>query len=146
MKTLLLLLSASVGFAANGGVRTVYREWFDHMRDNTECFSPGTTICEVASGGSKALVFAPQGKGFVRRGFFNVEKSPAADEWTVFFSYRFGKEATRKAFDLVLLFGDRAKPQEVRLPVDRGETYMLDGFVTVKSREEMPNSFFSRAA
>ena len=135
MKTLLLLLSATVGVAACGGVRTVYREWFDHMRDNTECFSPGTTLCEVESGGSKALVFAPQGKGFARRGFFNVEKSPAADEWTVFFSYRFGKEATRKAFDLVLFFGDRGKPQEVRLPVDRGETYMLDGFVTVKSRE-----------
>ena len=97
--------------------RTVYLESFDHLADRVACFQEGASVAEVESGGLKGLRFAPMAPGSARRGFFHIAEPPASRDWTLTFSFNFGRGAFGHAFALDLYFGDRGKPETVTLQI-----------------------------
>ena len=151
MKQILMpaLLAGGLCLGAAASERTVYLESFDHLADRVACFQEGASVSEVESGGLKGLRFAPKEPGAARRGFFHIAEPPASRDWTLTFSFNFGRGAFAHAFALDLYFGDRGTPETVTLQIsDAGARFGKGPIPAPKDGAEglLPEGNWNKAA
>jgi hypothetical protein len=148
---MLTAAAAAISLATTSAIaeRTVYLESFDHLADRVACFQDGTSVTEVESGGLKGLRFTPQEPGAARRGFFHIAEPPTSRDWTLSFSFNFGRGSFAHAFALNLYFGEREKPEVVTLQIsDAGARFGKGAIPAPKDGAEglLPEGNWNKAA